>query len=819
MLSKVSEKTMHQVRSLLAITWLILIASLFYDPITHHLTDPNNTLSPFRESIQCVLVQGNCLDIQQVYPIGTRIFWGMVVPSAIMLVFVLGHETWRRICPLYFFSQITRALGWQPRLKIEKNPWLIRNHLYLQFALLFIGLNFRILFINSARAVLGTFLLVTILSAITVVFLYGGRSWCHYVCPFGVVQTVLTGPRGLLGSEAHKTPSNITQSMCRTLDKNNGEKSACIACKSACLDIDSESAYWQELTKPGRKLIQYGYLGLVIGYFVYYYLYAGNFDYYYSGDWSHETNQLSSVFQPGFYIYNHYIYIPKIVAAPLTTGFSVWFSCLICTKLEKAYKANLRRRNLKFTHQQVLHKVFSLCTFLAFNSFFIYGARPEILRLPTVLQLIFNALVILLSSLWLYRTWNRSEEQYKRESQVENLRRQLQELGVNFSRFLNDRSLEELNPDELYILAKTLPNATQLSYKAVLQKALTSGNIHASTNLELLQQMREELGINEKKHYKILTELGVETPELLDLNLQRNREQIFRIETYQKKLDLLLLELVESGISLQKALEIKSKQILAFKQEYQINPEEDAQILAKMFAQNSDLWRKSEALLTELQVLGHQQQNLKKSVPNPEANVFVLLRYLLGEKQQFVTVQLLSILEIVGEQPDALQLARRTGIMAKNVLFEILSNEQSLWEQRLSPKIMDVLTLSRNQVSKTNVQRLAEDETFVGTQTVCVEMAIEVLLELLKDLNPLTQAASLYGIYKLNAQKGIEQARLILSQENLDELVRDTAEDILQYGKVLGTLNQILRLFESGTFKSVNSDALIALARSGKVRT
>jgi hypothetical protein len=331
--------------------------------------------------------------------------------------------------------------------------------------------------------------------------------------------------------------------------------------------------------------------------------------------------------------------------------------------------------------------------------------------------------------------------------------------------------------------------------------------------------MREELGINEKKHYKILTELGVETPELLEPNLQRNREQLFRIETYQNKLDLLLLELVESGISLQKALEIKSKQILAFKQEYQINPEEDAQILAKMFAQNSDLWRKSEALLTELQVLGHQQQNLKKSVPNPEANVFVLLRYLLGEKQQFVTVQLLSILEIVGEQPDALQLARRTGIMAKNVLFEILSNEQSLWEQRLSPKIMDVLTLSRNQVSKTNVQRLAEDETFVGTQTVCVEMAIEVLLELLKDLNPLTQATSLYGIYKLNAQKGIEQAKLILSQENLDELVRDTAENILQYGKVLGTLKQILRLFESGTFKSVNSDALIALARSGKLRT
>ncbi len=176
MISKVSEKKMHAIRWVLVIGWLLLIFSLFYDPISHHLSDPNNLLSPFRARViseasnpaQCVKVQGQCLP-EVPYPMGTRIFWGMVVPNAIMIVLVFGHETWRRICPLYFLSQIPRALGLQPRLRIGNNRWLIQNHLYLQFALLFIGLNCRILFINSARPVFGLFLIFTIVSAITMV--------------------------------------------------------------------------------------------------------------------------------------------------------------------------------------------------------------------------------------------------------------------------------------------------------------------------------------------------------------------------------------------------------------------------------------------------------------------------------------------------------------------------------------------------------------------------------------------------------------------------------------------------------------------------
>jgi hypothetical protein len=93
-------------------SWLILIGSMFYDPFSSYLTLPNNTYSPFHLNAQaaCFPFQDTCLQMQP-YPLGARIFWGMVVPCSILILVILGHETWRRICPLSFLSQIPRALG------------------------------------------------------------------------------------------------------------------------------------------------------------------------------------------------------------------------------------------------------------------------------------------------------------------------------------------------------------------------------------------------------------------------------------------------------------------------------------------------------------------------------------------------------------------------------------------------------------------------------------------------------------------------------------------------------------------------------------
>ncbi|KST64457.1 4Fe-4S binding protein [Mastigocoleus testarum] len=523
MLSKASEKTMHAIRWVLVIGWTLLIVSLFYDPISQYLTEPSNLLSPLRD-LQLsddppikVFVQGKEL-IQNAYPIGARIFWGMVVPSAVMIVLVFGHETWRRICPLYFFSQIPRALGLKSKLDISQNKWLTRNHLYVQFAYLFVGLNFRILFINSTRWALASWFLLSIFSAILIVFLYGGRSWCHYVCPFGLVQTVFTGPAGLLGSDASSAPPrSITQSMCREIDKKTAkEKSACVACKSNCMDINAENSYWSDLKKPGRRFIQYGYLGLAIGYFVYYGLYAGNFDYYFSGAWTHEENQLGTLFDPGFYIFERAINIPKILAVPLTLGFFVIAVYLLCSKLEKVYRAHLRRRHPNISSEQVLHRSLSICTFIAFNAFFIYGGRPELLRFPSEVNLVFNGFVILVSTLWLAKTWGRSSEQYQRDTLIYSFRRQLKKLPIDISRFLKGRSLDDLTSNELFILTAVLPQFQRRDrlqvYKEILRETLTQGNITPQNTFEVLRELRQQLALNDDEHYSVLSNLTQEEP-------------------------------------------------------------------------------------------------------------------------------------------------------------------------------------------------------------------------------------------------------------------------------------------------------------------
>ena len=522
---RTSEQWFRAIRWVLVLGWLLLIASLFYDPISAHWTAPGSGswLEDHRLIAEtCVLVQGVCLP-EMPYPIANRVFWGMVVPSAILIVLLLGHEVWRRICPLYFLSQIPRALGLKPLLDVKKNMWLQRNHFYVQFVLFFLGLNVRILLVNSSRTALGIFLILTIAAAIATITLYGGRSWCHYICPFGMVQTVFTGPRGLLGSKAHQAPAgSLTQSMCRTVNADSAqEQTTCIACKPSCLDIDAEKSYWNHITQPGRRLVQYGYLGLVLGYISYYWLYAGNSDYYFSGAWTHEPNQLATLLKPGFYIAGQALNIPKVVAAPLTLFLFAALGYSFGTYAEMFYRRWIQRQAQRQEHQslqgqllsreEIRHRVFSLCTFLAFNLFFIYGGRPEINRWPFQAELAFQTAIAAISVLWLSRVWRCSPERYNQESIADKLRHQLRKLPLDLEQFLQGRSLERLTPAEVQVLAQTLPLATQqdrlLLYQGVLRDVYQTGLATTRSSLQLLNQLRLSFNVDEAEHEQFLNEL------------------------------------------------------------------------------------------------------------------------------------------------------------------------------------------------------------------------------------------------------------------------------------------------------------------------
>jgi len=117
--------------------------------------------------------------------------------------------------------------------------------------------------------------------------------------------------------------------MCRTVLPDGKEQSACVACQNPCIDIDSERVYWDELSKPKESFIRYGYFGLVVGYFVYYYLYAENWEYYFSGAWARQSDQLTTLFNAGFYLFGQPVNIPKLIAVPLTLGSFTVFGYLL----------------------------------------------------------------------------------------------------------------------------------------------------------------------------------------------------------------------------------------------------------------------------------------------------------------------------------------------------------------------------------------------------------------------------------------------------------------------------------------------------------
>jgi hypothetical protein len=810
MISQVSEKKMHLVRWVLAIGWLTLILSLFYDPISLWLTDPNNLGSPVHlHPEKCIKLQGICLE-QHPYALGARIFWSLIVPLGLIILIVFGHEFWRRICPLYFFSQIPRALGIQRKRKIvnpdtgsiryelagvEPESWLGRNRMYVQFGLFYLGLNIRLLFVNGSSIALGIFLTLTILSSITVGYLLKGRSWCQYFCPMASVQMFYTAPRGLLGSDAHLSPpQSITQSMCRTTEKSGKEKSACVSCQSPCIDIDAERSYWEGITKPDQKFLFYSYFGLMFGFFFYFFLYSGNWDYYYSGAWSHEYRLLNTLFNPGFYIFNQAIPIPKILAVPLTLAVFIAISYFGCQTLENLYRAYLKRKNKSLSEEQILHTCFVLCVFAAFNVFFMFGGRPNLALLPTWLVLVFNSFIAISSSLWLYRSINRSKEIYSRESLATSLRRQLNKLAIDWGKFLEGRSLENLIPDEVYVLAKVLPGFNRTDrlrvYKGVLQEALEDGKIQSANSLEVLKDLRQELSVNDEEHYSVLTELGIEDPSLLDPQKQLTRENKLRIESYRRGLELLVLELVESGISLQEAFERKQKQIITLKQEYAITPDEQEQVLAELFNQDGTVLQTAEILLSQLQNLAVCHQALSNLVSLPQSPVHSLLRSSVKQKQKLVTNQLISILEILGDSPKVMSIASSVGILAANIMPEILAANlgHSPWEERLSPAVIKVLQQVENtsNLSVTNLQ--STDATRIGVTDVGVpvnsDAIVDVLLQLLEDIDPLVQAASLYALHQIKPAVGVQQAhQLIDAKPNLNWLLKETAARILGQGQ------------------------------------
>jgi hypothetical protein len=751
--SQVSETQMRGVRWLLTTAWLLIIASLVFDPFTARFTAPDHPWSPLRLSGACVEVQGRCL-VETPYPLGTTLFWGAVVPSSIFLLLVFGHELWRRICPLSFLSQIPRALGRQRQTakrhpktgeirrqlaKVPPDSWLAKHYSALQFGWLFVGLCGRILFFNADRLVLAAWLLFSIAAAITVGWLYGGKAWCQYFCPMAPVQAIYSTPAGLLGSKAHQSPTPITQSMCRTTIASGEEQSACVACQQPCVDIDAERMYWARLGTPAFAFERYGYVGLVVGYFLYYYLYAGNWDYYFSGAWVRQPDQLALLLSPGLFLFGQPINVPRIVAVPLVLGLCTWLGWLGGRAIEAGLRRQARRQGGEPDTTLIRHRVFLAATVVVFNVFFLFAGRPLLLLAPAWVHYLFDAALVATSTLWLARGWRRGPALYERENLAERFRRQLEKMGLQVGRLLQGRDLRDLNPDEVYVLARVLPEfgsrQRHEAYKGVVRDALAEGYVNASSSLAVLGQMRRELGISDDEHRQLLEELGVEDPELLNPDKKRSLEDQVRLSGYRRSLERLLrlqgrLESLDGDGSEDPSRAFAD--LGALRRHYSITPGEEARALEDL-SPGEGAARRAGLLLDRLTMLRDGVQALGHPQLAAQPQLRALLADQLRQREELGVGAVLEALALLGGSQEAVDLAARLGQYAPEVTRDLLATES--WSDRLPARLLAALQageapvagaeLSAPEVLK-RLRRLAEDP--LATVAVCA-MALSAALD------------------------------------------------------------------------------------------
>ena len=480
--------------------------------------------------------------------IGNDLFWNIGLPLVILAV-VLSHELWRRICPLSFVSQLFRALGWQrtvlnragkPQVAaVTETSWLARHHIQLQWSLLIAGLSLRLLIVNSDGPLLALLFAAALLAALISGWAYSGKAFCQYLCPFAPAQQILSGPRSLLSSPAHLgSATKTTQSMCRTLGAQGQEISACVACARPCFDIDAERTYWHSFSgQRGMAWAWYSYPGLILAFFLLIRsdapagAFAAGVDYLRDNLFAYDGRLAAMAWQP--FLPEGWPPVPRLLAMPALLSTGGVLSERLFHRIEQLQQRQLRAAAPELAKERAIHRTRLLASFAAINTYFFF--KGTLLDDGSPLgSLELHLVVVAISSVWLYRSWDRDRGVYERESTSTSLRRRLARLGPQLEPLLAGRQLDDLSPGEVFVLANALPvqEASQRRsiYLDVLRDLISQGRLERTASLRALVDLRNSLGLDDGDHQNALEILSSEdsrfnslsSEDLAGLTLCRN---------------------------------------------------------------------------------------------------------------------------------------------------------------------------------------------------------------------------------------------------------------------------------------------------------
>ncbi len=486
-------------------------------------------------------------------PNGTSMVWTIIIPVLPVFIVSVGYNRWRKLCPLAWIAGVGQFLQWLPKRKIS--PWFEKHYYSFQFSLLFLAFSARLLLLNFNGSILAIFFLSVALIAFLSNLIFAGKTWCNYFCPVGIVEKIYCGSNALLSDQS---------SAC----------SRCVACKSNCPDIDLEKGYWKENSDAEKRAVFYAFSGLVFGFYAYYYAIDGSWSYYFDGTWTRQSSAYEELLAPGFYFLP---IIPKIIAAPITLLFFSGISYLFFSKLEKLIPHTKWARNKDAN--SIEHITKSFAAFAAFNIFYIFAGAPTYLHYP-LLYAFFHFIVIVVSSIILWKEIFREERFYLQERFAKKI----------LSKWKGTSPAPGNLKEIYYTYANQQENQQEKLdlYKETVLELLSDGTL-SKEDFTLLDKIREQLGLSEDEHKKILRSLKRDNSDLFDEEHALSSEKIYQLKLYKEHLQELL------------AQNIHADEILKVQKRFHIDDEEHLRIYDDIVHNDNNLESRIDNTLKQLQ--------------------------------------------------------------------------------------------------------------------------------------------------------------------------------------------------------------------------
>ncbi|MGB7926258.1 MAG: cyclic nucleotide-binding domain-containing protein [Pyrinomonadaceae bacterium] len=706
-------------------------------------------------------------------PYAGRLVWTMVVASLPLFIVLIGYHRWRRLCPLAFFAQIPVRLR-RPGVK-KASPWLEANYYYVAFTVFFVSLWIRLIATNGDGHAIAAFFVMIALAALIFGAFYTGKTWCNYICPLSFIEKIYTEPHGL-----RETP--------------NSQCAKCTACKKLCPDINEENGYWKEVESRPKRFVYFAFPGLVFGFYFYYYLQSGTWDYYFGGRWVDQPMVAHFAFLPGYNAetagFFFLPFVPRALASILTLGLCGLLSFFIFSQLEKPIGRWLRRRDQEADAGRVRHIMFTVAAFAAFVTFYTFAGAPTLRKIsPQWAPHLFTIMAVLTASMFLVRRMLRTQKFFAEETLARNIIKRWEWTDIQPPKDLREAFL--IHTIRTRESAKGSAQVLEI-YKDAVRETLANGFV-TREEVQLLESLRNQLQIKKTDHDKVMAALAEEERAMIDdPSKQISAEKRLQLETYSHALQNYL----ERALNAEE--EVDDSFIMQLRSEYRVTETEHAAVLDELLGDEQGMAARLAEEIRSIERAAKTMQALEFA-PSPTHD---FLYDLLKRRRSRAVDRLVRGLSFTLE--DEASHAVRDGLRSSDEALR-----QSVVEQL------------RDSIPPVIAERLVTAYRETSIREASMPTLTEMLGARTHSLDPYVRAVALYALGERGATFDDTLDRLSRDEH---ELVRETAlhlkarkargEDEREVHPGLITVEKMIALRSAPIFSNLAPESLAELARA-----